>query len=209
MDEIFTLASVIEDIASPKHDLIEAKIYKLNSPALALLFVSQSRLLFKYNCRFFRGISAEFAQRRSQDPTWRELGTMFLNSPVPLQQFERVLADVENSVRQTYESERISGEDRKDIEKYMLITGSVSSRLWAAVESLLTITVKNVKEEVNVAELYFHDRRQSKRSMEKGAPTGCHPEDRTTQQSEGQAMYKMLLCDGGCTATKGDGGLAD
>ncbi|KAL8712283.1 MAG: hypothetical protein Q9220_003434 [cf. Caloplaca sp. 1 TL-2023] len=156
MDEIFTLASVIEGVASPNHDMIENKIRVLNSPALALLFVSQSRLLFKYNFRFFRGIGAEIAHR-SHDPTWRALGTMFLKSPVPLQQFERVLADVENSVRHTYEAYRVPDADRKDIEKYMLVSGSVSPRLWPAVESLLTRTVKGLKEEVDVAELYFHD----------------------------------------------------
>lgn len=39
----------------------------------------------------------------------------------------------------------------------MLITGSVSPRLWPAVEALLTKTLKSLREEVDVAELYFHD----------------------------------------------------
>lgn len=121
------------------------------------MFVSQSRLLFKYIFRFFRGVALEITQQRSQDPTWRELDSMFSRSPVPLYQFEMVLADVDKNIRSIYESGDLSEADRRDIEKSMLITGSVSPRLWPAVESLLTNTIKNLREEINVAELYFYD----------------------------------------------------
>ncbi|KAL8835573.1 MAG: hypothetical protein Q9170_003257 [Blastenia crenularia] len=161
-DEVFALATATEyepavmDMSS-KEDVVEAKVSELNTPALALLFVSQSRLLFKYIFRFFRGITVEITQQRSQDPTWRELGSMFSRSPMPLHQFERLLAEIDTSIRHIYQSEPVSEADRKEIEKSMLITGAVSPRLWLAVESLLTTTVRNLREEVNVAELYFHD----------------------------------------------------
>ncbi|KAL9060542.1 MAG: hypothetical protein Q9206_000986 [Seirophora lacunosa] len=162
VDELFTLATAMDDAsaaegASPNHDMVASKISELNTPALALLFVSQSRLLFKYNFRFFRSLCAEIAQQRSQDPTWRELGSIFSRSPVPLQSFERVLADVDANVRNVYDSEHIPEADRKDIETNMLITGTVSARLWPAVEALLTKTVRALRDETNVAELYFHD----------------------------------------------------
>ncbi|KAI4203716.1 MAG: hypothetical protein LQ346_001726 [Caloplaca aetnensis] len=162
VDELFTLAATTEDHsasedASSSYDAVTHKISELNTPALALLFVSQSRLLFKYNFRFFRNLSVEITQQRSHDPTWRELGAIFSKSPVPLQQFEKVLAEVDASVRSVYELEHVPEAERKDIEKSMLITGSVSPRLWPALERLLTKTLKSLREDVDVAELYFHD----------------------------------------------------
>lgn len=96
-------------------------------------------------------------QHSSQDPTWRELGAMFSRAPNPLHQFERVIADVESSVRTIYDTNQISDADRKETERDMLISGSVPSKLWPAVESLVTKTIRAVKEEVNIAEFYFHD----------------------------------------------------
>ena len=119
--------------------------------------MSQSRLLFKYNFRFFRGISIEISQSKSSDPTWRELRAIFLASPVPPQHFERVIADVETSIRNVYSSSSVSENERKEIEKNMLISGTIPWQLMPAVESLLTATVNSLKEEINVAELYFHD----------------------------------------------------
>ncbi|KAL8709288.1 MAG: hypothetical protein Q9225_007468 [Loekoesia sp. 1 TL-2023] len=162
VDELLTLATALGDDSaaedeSSREARVAAKISELNTPALSLLFVSQSRLLFKYIFRFFRGIAVEITQQRSQDPTWRELGSMFSKSPVPFHHFEKLLVDVDASVRDVYELQQTSEADRKDIEKSMLITGSVSPRLWPAVESLLTKNVGALREEVNVAELYFHD----------------------------------------------------
>lgn len=162
IDELFTLAAAIDENSdvpnmSSDEDAVTAKILELNTPALALVFISQSRLLFKYIFRFFRGLALEITQQRSQDPTWRELGNMFSKSPVPLYQFEMVLADVDKSIRSIYDSGDVSEADRKEIEKSMLITGFVGPRLWPAVESILTNTIKNLREEINVAELYFHD----------------------------------------------------
>ncbi|KAL8760778.1 MAG: hypothetical protein Q9184_003063 [Pyrenodesmia sp. 2 TL-2023] len=162
IDELFSLAAAIEDNSASEdetanYDAVTDKICELNTPALALLFVSQSRLLFKYNFRFFRNLGVEITQQRPHNPTWRELGSIFSKSPVPLQQFERVLAEVDANVRGVYESEQIPEADRKEIEKGMLITGFVSPRLWPAVEALLTKTLKSLREEVDVAELYFHD----------------------------------------------------
>lgn len=96
-------------------------------------------------------------QGKPQNPTWREIGDIFSRSPVPIHLFEKVIADVETSVRDIYESNQISDAERKDIEKKMLITGSVSPKLWPAIESLLTKTLKSVREDINRATLYFHD----------------------------------------------------
>lgn len=51
----------------------------------------------------------------------------------------------------------MSEAERTDIEKKMLISGSVPPKLWPAIESLLTKTLKFVGDDINRAALYFHD----------------------------------------------------
>ena len=96
-------------------------------------------------------------QNRSQNPTWRELIGIFSTSPVPTRLFEKVITDVETSVRSIYESHQFPDTERKEIEKRMLISGSVPLQLWPAIESLLTKTLKSVSEGINRAGLFFHD----------------------------------------------------
>ncbi|KAI4283090.1 MAG: hypothetical protein L6R38_002443 [Xanthoria sp. 2 TBL-2021] len=157
MDELLTLLTEVEEDGPISYDSIEARIQARNTPVLALLFVSQSRLLFRYNLLRFRNINGEAIQSRPPNPTWRELRALFTRSPVPTQLFEKVIADVETSIRGIYESNQISDAERKDIEKKMLISGSVPPQLWPAIESLLTKTLKSVRGDINRAALYFHD----------------------------------------------------
>ncbi|KAL8920524.1 MAG: hypothetical protein Q9172_004478 [Xanthocarpia lactea] len=157
MDELLTLVTEIEENGPLSYDLLEAKIQARNTPVLALLFVSQSRLLLKYTFRLFRSINVEAMQNRSQNPTWRELVGIFTASPVPTRLFEKVITDVETSVRSIYESHQFPDTERKEIEKKMLISGSVPPQLWPAVESLLTKTLTSVSEGINRAGLFFHD----------------------------------------------------
>ncbi|KAL8736286.1 MAG: hypothetical protein Q9166_000441 [cf. Caloplaca sp. 2 TL-2023] len=157
VDELLTILTEVEENGTMDHDGLEARMQVRNTPALALLFVSQSRLLFKYNIRFFRGINAEATQSRAQNPTWRELGTIFSSSPLPPHLFEKIIADVEMSIRRIYESSQIPDSERREMEKTMLISGSVPSKLWPAVESLFMKTLKTMRGDINRAELFFHD----------------------------------------------------
>lgn len=68
-----------------------------------------------------------------------------------------MIADVETSIRSVYESNQIPDNERKDIEKNILISGTVPPKLWPAVESLLKKTLRTMGANVNRAELYFND----------------------------------------------------
>ncbi|CAL8583760.1 hypothetical protein XPA_009378 [Xanthoria parietina] len=157
LDELLTLLTEVEENGPISYESIEAKIQARNTPALALLFVSQSRLLFKYNLLRFRNINGETMQSRPPNPVGRELRVLFTRSPVPPQLFEKIIADVETSIRSIYESNQMSEAERTDIEKKMLISGSVPPKLWPAIESLLTKTLESVGDDINRAALYFHD----------------------------------------------------
>ncbi|KAL8781895.1 MAG: hypothetical protein Q9194_000088 [Teloschistes cf. exilis] len=148
VDEIITLAT---------RGINRTRVHELNTPALALIFVSQSRLLFKYVFRFIRMLGEEAQQHGFKDPVWRELTTLLSKSPAGLHQFEKFFADVEKTVRQIYDNERVSDAERRDIEREMLISGCIPPRLWPAVEVLFTTTLDVVLKEFNVADLFFHD----------------------------------------------------
>ncbi|KAI4108005.1 MAG: hypothetical protein L6R37_001287 [Teloschistes peruensis] len=159
VDEITTLATRVinRTRGPPDYESSRARIHELNTPALALIFVSQSRLLFKYVFRFIRMLGEEAQQHGFKDPVWRELTTLLSKSPAALHQFEQFFADVEKTVRQIYDNERVSDAERRDVEREMLISGCIPPRLWPAVEVLFTITLDVVLKEFNVADLFFHD----------------------------------------------------
>ncbi|KAL9587304.1 MAG: hypothetical protein Q9212_000351 [Teloschistes hypoglaucus] len=159
VDEIITLATrgINKTRGPPDYESLKARIHELNTPALALIFVSQSRLLFKYVFRFIRMLGEEALQHGLKDPIWRELITLLSKPPAALHQFEKVLADVENAIRQIYDNERLSDAERRDIEREMLISGCIPPRLWPAVKVLFTTTLDVVMKENNLADLFFHD----------------------------------------------------
>lgn len=96
---------------------------------------------------------------------YRELEAVFQKSPITVLQFERLISDLDASIKTTYQNAGINYEDtdhhrrereeRNNIEKDMLIKATIPDIHIDTVKSLLTATVANLKEEVNVAELYF------------------------------------------------------
>ncbi|KAL8694350.1 MAG: hypothetical protein Q9218_000987 [Villophora microphyllina] len=113
-----------------------------------------SRLLFKYLFRFMRSLGEEALQHGFRDPSWRELNTLLSKSSAALHHFEKIFVDVENSIRHIYETKP---DERKEIEREMLISGHVPFSLWPAVSTLLATTLDVVMKDFNLADLYFHD----------------------------------------------------
>lgn len=72
-------------------------------------------------------------------------------------QFEKLLTELDDSIKSAYQSSGISDAERKKVEMEMLISGSVPLVLAPAVETLLGTTVGGLREEVDVAGLYFTD----------------------------------------------------
>ena len=129
-----------------------------NSPALLLLLVSSSRNFLKYSCIPLKALTQAYKSQHSQKPlrlAYQELGAVFEKSLVSIPQLERLLLQVENSVKSAYQDSGISETERNTVEKNMLIKAEVPDILFGAVKDLLTETAASLKEEVNVAELYF------------------------------------------------------
>lgn len=98
---------------------------------------------------------------------YREVEAVFQKSPITVQQFEHLLSNLDSNIKNTYQlaglhyddiqQHKREKEERNSIEKMMLIKAIVPPVLEPSVKDLLITTVNALKEEVNVAELYFTD----------------------------------------------------
>jgi mediator of RNA polymerase II transcription subunit 16 len=137
-------------------------VRETNSPALSLLLISTSRQFLKLTCNCIRGglntlIKAQ--KGANSNPlvlAYRELEAVFQKSPVTVSQFDHLLSQLDASIKGTYQA-GVSDVDRNVTEKDMLIKATIPSLLIGPVKDLLTKTAKELKEEVNVAEIYFTD----------------------------------------------------
>ena len=139
--------------------IIQSKVHTLSTPALSLLLIFTSRLFLKYNCRYLRQYALEANSFRGYPGPLRDayqtVISILRDSPVQLVQFEKMIMELESKIKEAYQG--ISDAERKNIEKEMLVSGTIPSVLMPAVTTLLTSIVASLREEVDVAELYFSD----------------------------------------------------
>jgi len=132
----------------------------MNSPVLPLLFSSTSRAILRFNCHYLRVIGAESIHHPISTPLGRlyqDFGTMVSRAFVKIDQIDRVLSQIDSSIKSAYQSAHISEVDRRIAETNMLISGVIPQVLMEPVKQLLTTTAEALKEEINVAELYLTD----------------------------------------------------
>lgn len=89
------------------------------------------------------------------------IATILRDAPVQYHQFDKLLTELDASIKTCYQNSNISPEDRKTVEKRMLIAGEIPDVLSPALETLLLGSsesgIEALREEINVAELYFMD----------------------------------------------------
>ena len=137
-----------------------AIVRERNTPALSLILISFSRCYLKYNCRFLRTLHAESQKYYPPSPqrrTFREVEAIFDASPVTVIQFDRMLAIIDLSIKELYISSNTNDTDRQNTEKEMLVSAAIPRLLLPAVESFLTTSLDEFRDEVNELELFFTD----------------------------------------------------
>ena len=73
-------------------------------------------------------------------------------------QFDKILNELDVNIKTSYTHANLSDDERKKVEKRMLIAGEIPDVLSPALETLLLGPgIDALREEVNVAELYFMD----------------------------------------------------
>lgn len=162
VDELFVLGDFFEDHTDEAGNIslddLNARIHEANSPALFLLFVSSSRNFLKFSCNPLKVFIHNCKNQQSQTPlrlAYQELGAVFQKSLVSVPQFERLLSQLDDSIKSVYQSSGISETERSNVEKNMLVKAEIPEILFETVKELLTKTAASLKEEVEVADLYF------------------------------------------------------
>ena len=180
VDELFELGNFLEDqddgAGNISLDVLNARselpqhhqsdrdptkyflVHETNSPALLLLLVSSSRNFLKCNCNPLKAFMQACKGQQTQTPlklAYQELGAVFQKSLVSVSHLERLLSQLESSIKNAYQASRLSDTERSTVEKDMLIKAEVPEILLGTVTDLLTKTAASLKEDVNVAELYF------------------------------------------------------
>lgn len=79
------------------------------------------------------------------------------SSPVAVPHFERVLMEVDTSIKVAYQAASASDTERQLVEKHLLVKGEIPAALMPAVEKLLTTSMDTLREEIDPAALYFAD----------------------------------------------------
>ena len=133
-------------------------VRETNSPALLLLLVSSSRNFLKYNSIPLKAFMQACKSQPPQTPlrlAYQELGAVFQKSLVSVSQFERLLSQVEDGIKTACQTTGIGETERSAIEKAMLLRAEIPTILFGTVRDLLTKTAASLKNEVDVAELYF------------------------------------------------------
>lgn len=145
-------------------------VEETNSPAFPLLLISSSRNFLRLNCASLRSLMGTIKTQQGTGPlglAYREMEAVFQQSPISVPQFEHLVIQIDNSIRSAYQSAGINYDDtplrrrenekRNNIEKDMLIKAIIPETLGTTVKEILTTMVNALKEEVDVAELYFTD----------------------------------------------------
>lgn len=140
---------------------IQSAVNRNATPALFLLLLSLSRLYLKYAFRNLRQYTVDANSFRSYPSplrdTYQTLISTLRNSPVQMFHFEKMFMELDQKVKEIFQSRGLGPAERLDTEKAMLIDGTVPEILMPAVTMLLTTSVERLREEVDVAELYFSD----------------------------------------------------
>ena len=135
-------------------------VQETHSLGLLLLFNSTSRSLLKYCCSYLKLLAVESEKNQESGPlhrSFREIDLMMLKAPVNIRLFEKVLAQVENSVRRTYQLFNTAEEARRTAEGQMLFHGEIPQVLTEPVKQILFPTLTSLREDIDEAYLYFFD----------------------------------------------------
>ena len=130
------------------------------STVLPLLFGAASRSLLRHTCRALKALQLESDKHRnipSLGPVFREFEIQNRRYPVSIHQFERLIAQVDASIKSAYQSPGIGEAEKKATELQVFIRGEIPPIFTQAVSQLLFQHLTLLKEEINEADLYFLD----------------------------------------------------
>ncbi|KAF2145598.1 uncharacterized protein K452DRAFT_264768 [Aplosporella prunicola CBS 121167] len=146
-------------------EFIQQKLQEMNSPAIFLLLCSYPRALFRVSRGPLQALlsasqmQVRFAPTVLHRATFNALLATVINSPVQPPPMAFMVQETDQAVRKVYAATQLSIEQRKAIEREMLIKAEIPGLLMPVVTGLLTTVVDKVLDMVNPANVMFHDLR--------------------------------------------------
>ncbi|KAI9804371.1 MAG: mediator complex subunit [Piccolia ochrophora] len=199
----------LEDISSWRTD--RTQVLQRKSCVLSLLFCSIPRTCIRRSCRGLRAVSIsslkgmEQEQDKEQRQSYSSMLDVVSASPLKVPPFERLLADLDTSIKTTYKEAGVSDAERALIEKKMLISAEIPEMLMPVVEKLLTTSLADVRSEIDPAALYFADYSWLGLGIDKKSESYRRNTvvDAMRKRCQAEEVYAMLLVRRGCHATTG------
>ena len=117
-------------------------------------------MLLTHTCRAVRTLQIEadkHVNARNTGSVFREFEIQSRKFPVNVHQFERIVAQVDASVKSTYQAPGIGDSEKKAAELQVFIRGEIPPLLTRAVSRLLFQHLSLFREDINEADLYFCD----------------------------------------------------
>ena len=105
-------------------------------------------------------LAAESEKHRDSTPLgriYKEYEMLLQKTPVNVKVFEKILGQIDSSIKGAYQANMTSEGERKTAEGQMLIQGEIPQVLVEPVKQLLFQASTLLKREINEAELYFTD----------------------------------------------------
>ena len=137
-------------------------VLESNSPALILILASAPRAFLRYNCRSLKGLEASAAKQLppaqvedDQRTTFQNFKAPIDNSAVKVVQFERIMTDIDGTVRSAYHN--VPEPERARAERLLFVNNEIPAIFQAPVERLLSTLLPSLRKEINVSKLFFHD----------------------------------------------------
>ncbi|RPA95294.1 hypothetical protein L873DRAFT_1745488 [Choiromyces venosus 120613-1] len=142
---------------------VRERVISGNSPALFLALSSAPRALLRYNCRSLRGLESTASKHLSPtSATDEETKTTFRSLKVPIEscavkisQFERIMTDIDGTIRAAYHN--VPEAERAHAEKLLFVNNEIPPIFRGAVERLLGTSLPNLRNDLDVAKLFWHD----------------------------------------------------
>ena len=167
VDEIFTLSDFFEDqgtLNTLNASNLNQHLMNTNSSALLLILISTSRAILRFDCRLMFFLTSESTKVHDHHNllgrAYREFDHIHAKAPVDLVKAKDLFSTTDALIKAAYKNagyHEANSLERQAAERDMLIKGEVPEVLVGAVKEILTTTVQNLREEVNVAELFFAD----------------------------------------------------
>jgi mediator of RNA polymerase II transcription subunit 16 len=147
----------------PAAEAIQAYITETQSPAIHLLLCSYPRTFLRYLGiylgRYFKlqGQKINNSRALQEKAQMLELARLGETLPYKLDTIDKLVGDIEHSIKESYTHTNTSERTRSEIEVAMITECAIPTQLHGALNTLMTTTLPKLTPELDIGKLYFWD----------------------------------------------------